>query len=481
MISTPRNAPSTLQRWPMSGRHKILLVLSLIVIVPVAVFALVMAFRNPSGTIGAVLAEQGFVEFRPPSNLIAPGHWVQVTGSKPLHLSVICASLRALGFPDDFEPLSSVSVDAAFSRSLETRFTLAAGATTTGSASSWWDAVESVTFSLANVRVVEVADDQVREAVLNRGKRCHEAIKARFKEKLPVTMIKSALVADGRYEVAFRQGLDEALKIAALRELALEFDLRTAIGEASSSTLMGHGLVWGVREDSRLASVGIGLPSTGGSGDGESVDVLHGLGPVVGIDESTQAGGGGAHGRRGFPDGEVLIRHDVVPLRQSSRNACWATVYAMMAAWREEQPISVTDAVRGLGEPFIDYYLSDLGLPGGAELEFVRTAGMNALPPASYPMTAFARFLRDYGPLWITSGDGISSHARLLVGIYGKAFDETPEAYRDAVFELIDPSSGTYVYESAVAFEHFFELEANYIVGREDDVDLRWQILHWPD
>ena len=199
------------------------------------------------------------------------------------------------------------------------------------------------------------------------------------------------------------------------------------------------------------------------------------------VDDSTADSAASAAGRRKFPDSEILIKHDVVPRRQTSRNACWATVYSMMAAWRSGQPTEVSTAVRSLGEPFIQYYVSDNGLPGGHEIDFVRATGMDALPPASYPVTAFGRFLHEYGPLWIITGDGISSHARLLVGIYGEALVETPETYRDTVFELIDPSSGTYVYESALEFEHFFEREAVYIVGREDDVDLRWQILHWPD
>jgi len=143
-------------------------------------------------------------------------------------------------------------------------------------------------------------------------------------------------------------------------------------------------------------------------------------------------------------------------------------------------PAVVTEVVRSLGEPYSNYYVSDRGLSGGQELAFVQAAGMIALPPASYPMTALADRLREYGPLWIIAGDGIRSHARLLVGIYGAPIVEKLEAYRSTIFEFIDPSTGTYVYESALDFMHAFEREAAYVVEREDTTELRWQILHWP-
>lgn len=460
--------------------RKTALVLALIVAVPVIAYLATVALRHPPVTIGDVLTHYGYSELRPPSRLFAPGRWVHVTRKNPLHLSNVCRSMSVLGFPDDFKPSGSPTIDAEFSRSLGAEFALAADLVSGIRARPSLKVVDRVTFSLANVRVVEVADDEVRKAIRNRDPDCHASIKDRFDKNELVTMIKSVLIADVRYQVHLRSGLDTTAKTTALREFALALDLRTHLDESSRQVLLGKELVWGVREDAFLASLGLGLAPTGGSGAKDRRDVLQGLGPIRKLDAPGADPAASDAGRRRFPDSEVVVRHDVEPRRQSSENACWATVYAMMTAWRTGRPAAVTEVVRSLGEPYSNYYVSDRGLPGGQELAFVQAAGMMALPPASYPMTALADRLREYGPLWIIAGDGISSHARLLVGIYGKPIVEKLEAYRSTIFEFIDPSTGTYVYESALNFMHAFEREAAYVVEREDTTDLRWQILHWP-
>lgn len=456
------------------------LALALIVTIPAIAYFATVALRDRSVFIGDVLTYYEYSELRPPSRLFAPGHWVHVTQKNPLHLSNICSSMSVLGFPDDFEPPDSPTIDTEFSRSLGAEFALTADLISGIRAKPSLKVVDRVTFSLANVRVVEVADDQVRKAIQNRDPHCHAAIKERFDRSDLVTMIRSALVADVLYKVHFRSDLDATAKTTALRELALDLDLRTHVDETSRQSLLGKQLVWGVREDAFLASLGIGLAATGGSDTKDHGGVLKGLGPIRKLDAVSADAATSDAGRRRFPNSAVVVRHDVEPKRQSSENACWATVYAMMTMWRSGRPAAVTEVVRTLGEPYTNYYVSDQGLPGGQEVAFVQAAGMIALPPANYTMTALADSLREYGPLWIITGDGISSHARLLVGVYGEPVVETLEAYRNTVFEFIDPATGTYVYESALDFMHIFEHEAAYFVAREAGTELRWQILHWP-
>ena len=72
----------------------------LVVGVALSVVAVVLAGYlllrpRPANTIGAVLTDNGYVELRPPSNLITPGAWVQVLGSDPLRLSIICEPQEA--------------------------------------------------------------------------------------------------------------------------------------------------------------------------------------------------------------------------------------------------------------------------------------------------------------------------------------------------------------------------------------------------
>ena len=107
--------------------------------------------------------------------------------------------------------------------------------------------------------------------------------------------------------------------------------------------------------------------------------------------------------------------------------------------------------------------------------------GMESKAPANYTMKAYVQMLREHGPLWIITGDGISAHARLLVGVYGNSEAEGIKAYEETTFEFVDPLSGTYVYESGLDFARKFESEARWLVdGKLDDVELRDQILYWP-
>jgi len=134
-----------------------------------------------------------------------------------------------------------------------------------------------------------------------------------------------------------------------------------------------------------------------------------------------------------------------------------------------------------MGSPWDDFYVEDAGLPAGKERAFVQAAGMETKPPANYTIAAYVQMLREHGPAWVITGDGISAHARLLVGIYGDADAKGIDAYNMTTFEFIDPLSGIYRYETGLEFASRFEKEARWLVdGKFDDVELRDQILVWP-
>ncbi|WP_172326762.1 papain-like cysteine protease family protein [Mangrovicoccus sp. HB161399] len=446
------------------------------ILLPLAAYLALPLLRDRSVTVGSLMKEYGYVEFWPPSNLVEPGDWVWVRGKAPLQLSLICGSRPALGFPEDFAPRASGTMDAELRRRLEGLLDVSAELLASLKADPKLSSVESLVLRLENVRLEEVADDQVRAAVLNRTSACHAAILGRTRGGFPVAMVSSTLVAAAVYEVGFERGAGESVRLAAMRELALKFDLRSKLGDSAERRLTGQGLVWGIREDAYLAGLGLELPDTGSAGDGGGggSGVLADLGPVSALEADP------APERKGFAPEETQVRLEVAPLRQSSPNGCWATVHAMMRNWRDGTDLPVTRSVAALGQPWTDYYIEDSGLPGGRELEFVAAAGMAAKPPANYMLLAFRDDLRRYGPLWVITGDGISSHARLLVGLYGTDERETAEACGITVFEFIDPASGSFVHEPALDFMARFEREAAYVAERDPETGLRWQILHWP-
>lgn len=92
----------------------------------------------------------------------------------------------------------------------------------------------------------------------------------------------------------------------------------------------------------------------------------------------------------------------------------------------------------------------------------------------------YSEMLIDYRPLWIITGDGISSHALLLVGTYGPYGSFEPAVSGDLTFEFIDPLLRQFVYKPASDFVSEFEQEVFFLnETNQSDVDLRWQILRY--
>jgi papain like cysteine protease AvrRpt2 len=190
----------------------------------------------------------------------------------------------------------------------------------------------------------------------------------------------------------------------------------------------------------------------------------------------------GSNARRSPPVGKRALAEasGLVPLKQPSAMSCWATVYAMMKGWKDGRAWSAQEAVATLGEPYTSYFTKDTGLPGGHELVFVKQAGMKAEAPANYTLRGFADMLTRHGPLWIIVGDGISSHALIMTGLFGTSVDESLAAYQESVFEFVDPRTGMFEYQAVLDFMALFEREAGIVVGMGDPkLDLRWQVLHW--
>jgi hypothetical protein len=168
-----------------------------------------------------------------------------------------------------------------------------------------------------------------------------------------------------------------------------------------------------------------------------------------------------------------IVRHKIIGVQQSLPMNCWAAAFAMLVSWKLGVATSERQAVAALGNPWVQYQSEGTGLPGGKELAFVRAAELQAEPPANYTLEAFFQMLST-GPLWIITGDGFSSHARVMAGAVG---DRT---YDGSTFLFVDPLDASERAVPALTFLAEFEREAAVVVGSKNPVDLRWQILHWP-
>lgn len=437
------------------------------------VFYMLLQPETTAPKLGSVLNENGFVELRPPSNLYAPGTWVEVLQQSPLNLGIICGPLDALGLSGSQGLEVSNSLELSFYAQLSPTFSLDLRTAKSVRANANLDAVHSVHFNLSNIKLMELPDAVAINGYQERSPECDQAIRFRLKNENPVSMVKSILIADVEYLVEFDGSANAEIKSKAAKVLAANLGANIEHRQSGKTHLVGQQLVWGIRDDIALAKFGYELGSTGNVQSNRSI--LEGKGPVTNTDNSKQV-------RRIFPERTKLVSFDVLPLKQTSSMGCWATVYTMLKSWKDGRSWTVSEAVSDLGSQYLDTYVQNSGLPGGSELQFVEDAEMLAEPPANYSLTGFNEMLSNTGPLWITLGDGINSHALLLIGIYGKKMEESAEAYETAIFEFIDPLTGGFTYRPAIEFMQDFEREVAVIVmASADDVPLRWQILHWPE
>jgi hypothetical protein len=144
-----------------------------------------------------------------------------------------------------------------------------------------------------------------------------------------------------------------------------------------------------------------------------------------------------------------------------------------MVSWHQGRFITIEQLLNGLGYPWKGYFQSDAGLANQELGRFLKQVGLKGEPPANYTLQAYRDFLLQFGPLWITRGDGFNSHARILVGLYGNG------TYEGTCFEFIDPKTGSTKREPALDFLRSFEAEARHLVKIASDADFRMQIIHW--
>jgi Papain-like cysteine protease AvrRpt2 len=173
-----------------------------------------------------------------------------------------------------------------------------------------------------------------------------------------------------------------------------------------------------------------------------------------------------------------LVPGKIIPLKQKNDMACWITVATMMLCWRDTADYSVDSLAVKLGDPWKLYYELNTGLPAKMQGAFVKAIGLKAEPPANYLLLAYIKLLKDYGPLWIITGDEFGAHARMLYGIEGDG------SYDNSSFLFIDPFKGKTVKENSLVFFKEFEEEARVANRQEAEKkgswpDLRIQIYHF--
>jgi len=149
-------------------------------------------------------------------------------------------------------------------------------------------------------------------------------------------------------------------------------------------------------------------------------------------------------------EGNISIEHNISPIQQPSSRSCWATAATMLINWKNRSNVSIEEVLREAGlnlsppeeEHFLRMFTENTGLPSHEKNSFVNALEMLGEPPRSYTLEQYIEWLRNYGPLWITTdsdeSEEFSPHARILYGIEGNASSEPDET--DLLF--VDPATG---------------------------------------
>ncbi|KQW89185.1 hypothetical protein ASC94_22315 [Massilia sp. Root418] len=145
-------------------------------------------------------------------------------------------------------------------------------------------------------------------------------------------------------------------------------------------------------------------------------------------------------------------------MKQENSMACWATVAAMMVSWKEGRKMTVQEVLQKAGAQYVAKFENQEGLASSEKDAFIGALGMRGEAPASYSVQQYIDWVKDHGPLWITTdaadADGqFSPHARVVTKITGTGSADGS----GTSFVFIDPASGTEISEPFSKFLSAYE------------------------
>ena len=311
------------------------------------------------------------------------------------------------------------------------------------------NSVKEITIKLSNVKIIELPEDAVFKNLKNRKPYCTQAIDNRINSGKKVTLVNRVIQADAEYIVYFSSNLLHADTFNLMNDLALELTGGTILSE--NNKIIGKNLYWGVDDDIALGSLKPNeLPSTGSRNRGR----------LTQKDKS-------------YKVEFEKVSHNVSPIKQPTDMSCWIATYTMMLSWRDNKSYSIEEILDNLGEPWKSFFSGDVGLPASEVENFLRETGLKSEVPSSYTLESYENWLKETGPVWIISGDGISSHAKLLVSILS---DNNGEI---SIFEFIDPATGEIQRMEMLEFIAEYEREAHFLNEMEAEIPFRIQIIHF--
>lgn len=211
---------------------------------------LVSCAHNPDD-VGDQLEDLKFTELVPPSRLAPPGTFFHILSESPFAIATVCPADRAFG--QELPLRDSPSADIQRIESSNTNINLSAGLRSSISGSTDFENIRDITYTLSNVRIIEIDDQALFDDSVALEDSCDAAVDFRLDEGQTVSIVKQVLQADILYDFNFNSSASLSLED---KQTIVE-NLSVALGanrtSATSGQVKGEGLFWGVRDDVRLA------------------------------------------------------------------------------------------------------------------------------------------------------------------------------------------------------------------------------------
>lgn len=154
---------------------------------------------------------------------------------------------------------------------------------------------------------------------------------------------------------------------------------------------------------------------------------------------------------------------------QPNTMACWATVYAMMKAWKRGTRFpNIRAAIIPLGNPWLDFFDRNTGIPPAQGGNFETAVGLVREPRTNPSPEGWQSLLQRFGLLWVTGTVPGGVHDRILQGISGDG--SGPNTF----MSIIDPDHGQQYLETLDIFRAGFEGQATVEPFYSD-----YQLLHF--
>ncbi|HEV7333152.1 MAG TPA: papain-like cysteine protease family protein [Flavisolibacter sp.] len=164
------------------------------------------------------------------------------------------------------------------------------------------------------------------------------------------------------------------------------------------------------------------------------------------------------------------VKDSLFPLKQPTRNSCWATVLTMLLSWKEAKELTIEEVVKRFGGKYEQLYKDSetKGIAIDDEIALYEQAGLGIMRQLNPSIDGWAYYLEEYGPLSVTIDArppyGGTIHAILVTGIYGKKDGSKTK------ISYIDPLTGKEQLQDFMGFMKMYEAKYS--------VDWKIQIIH---